>query len=75
MIDPVQQAILDRLAEVCELSDDVRFGQMIDFLAFLGKDQTGRSLAEINDEELLQVIERHRDDLARRQAAIAGPQP
>ena len=66
MIPPTQQLILQRLSEVCSLSEDVRFGQMIDFLSFLAD----RSLPEIEDEELLQVVERHLADLRKRQSAI-----
>jgi hypothetical protein len=31
MIQPLHQKILQKLSEICELSPDVRFGQMIDF--------------------------------------------
>ena len=54
------------LAETCELSPDVRLGQLLAHLGFLGEDQTGRSLWDIDDAEMLQVLERHRDDLRRR---------
>lgn len=66
MIQPTHQKILNCLAEVSELSEDVRFGQMIDFLEFLAQDATGRSLAEIEDEELLKAIDQHRLDLRKR---------
>lgn len=69
MISIQQQAILDRLADICELSDDVRFGQMIDFMGFLAKDATDRSLTEIDDEDLLRVLDEHRDSLAKRLVA------
>ncbi len=73
MMQPVQREILNRLAEICDLSEDVRFGQMIDFLAFLAQDANRHSLAEIEDEVLLSIIERHRADLARRQTPVAQP--
>jgi hypothetical protein len=73
MTSPIQQAILDRLAEICELSDDVRFGQMVDFLGFLAKDATDHPLADVDDDDLLRVLERHRDDLARRLARAEVP--
>ena len=36
------------LAEVCDLSQDVRLGQLPAHLRFLGEDQTGRSLWDIS---------------------------
>ena len=63
MIDKKRREILQRLEEIYELSDDVRFGQLLDFLGFLAKDAGQKSLAEIEDEALLEVIERHRQDL------------
>lgn len=69
MISSVQQALLDRLAEACELSEDIRLGQLLDLLGFLGQDSTGSSLAEIEDDQLLAVVERHCHDLRRRVAA------
>lgn len=63
MIDKTRREILQRLEEICELADDVRFGQLMDFLGFLAKDAGEKSLAEIEDKALLEVIERHRQDL------------
>jgi hypothetical protein len=67
MIPPTQQEALAVLAEVCELSPDVRLGQLFAHLGFLGEDQTGRSLWEIDDDQLLAVLYHHRAELAARQ--------
>jgi hypothetical protein len=67
MISPAQREALAQLAEVCELSPDVRLGQLLAHLGFLGQDQTGRSLWDIDDEELLAVLYHHRAELAGRQ--------
>ncbi|MCI0459287.1 MAG: hypothetical protein L0Z62_20250 [Gemmataceae bacterium] len=67
MIPPTQQEALAVLAEVCELSSDVRLGQLLAHLGFLGEDQTGRSLWDIDDEQLLAVLYHHRAELAKRQ--------
>ena len=69
MIPRTQQAILSRLGEICELSEDIRFGQLLDFLGFLANER----LAEIDDEQLLRTIEEHRSDLLRRRALTAEP--
>ena len=67
MIQPVQQDILRSLAALCELSPGVRFGQLLANLGFLAEDKTDHALWDIEDAELLQVIERHRADLSKRQ--------
>jgi hypothetical protein len=71
MIQSTQQDILRSLAALCELSPGVRFGQLLANLGFLAEDMSDRSLWEIEDTELLQVIERHRADLSKRQPTDA----
>ncbi len=67
MIPPTQREALSVLAEVVDLSDDIRLGQLFAHLGFLGEDQTGRSLGNIDDEQLLAVLHHHRGELAARQ--------
>ena len=59
MVSPIQEDILRRLAEVSELSEEVRFGQLLDFLGFLASAKANQSLAEIEDTELLEIIGQH----------------
>ena len=66
MIPPTQREALSILAEVVELSPDIRLGQLFAHLGFLGEDQTGRSLGDIDDEELLAVLYHHHGELAAR---------
>jgi len=66
MIPPTQREALAVLAEVVELSDDIRLGQLFAHLGFLGEDQTGRSLGNLDDEQLLAVLYHHRGELAAR---------
>jgi hypothetical protein len=82
MIPATQREALAVLAELCELSPDVRLGQLLAHLAFLGEDQSGRSLWDIDDEQLLAVLYHHRAELVARRpelptqptgAAVAGP--
>ena len=54
------------LAELCDLSPDVRLGQLLSHLGFLGEEQTGRSLWDIEDEQLLAVLYHHKAELAAR---------
>ncbi len=67
MIPATQREALAVLAEVCELSPDVRLGQVFAHLGFLGEDQTGRSLWDIEDEQMLAVLYHHRAELSNRQ--------
>jgi hypothetical protein len=71
MIQPMQQDILRSLVAICELSPGVRFGQLIANLGFLAEDMPDRTLWDIEDTELLQVIEKHRADLSKRQSNVA----
>ncbi len=72
MIPPTQREALSVLAEVLDLSPDIRLGQLFAHLGFLGEDQTGRSLGNIDDEELLAVLYHHRGELAARLANTAS---
>ena len=71
MIQPTQRDILNSLTAICELSANVRFGQLIANLSFLAEDMSDRTLWDIEDTELLKIIERHREDLSKRQSNVA----
>jgi hypothetical protein len=70
MISAAQREALAVLAELCELSPDIRLGQLLAHLGFLGEDQTGRTLWDIEDEQLLAVIYHHRAELTSRQPDV-----
>ena len=44
----------------------MRLGQLLAHLGFLGEDRTGRTLWDIDDEQLLAVLYHHRGELAAR---------
>jgi len=67
--DDVQTGLLHRLAEVRRLCPELRFGQLMATLGLLGEDALGRSLWDLEDEELAVVLERFADDLSRRSHA------
>jgi hypothetical protein len=50
----------------------MRFGQMLAPLAVLASDSPGRSLWDIEDNELVGVLERFRQDLANRGQGVGG---
>jgi hypothetical protein len=57
---------LAALGEVWELSPDVRLGQLMAHLGFLGEVHVGKGLGYIEDDELLAVLYRHRAELKAR---------
>lgn len=71
MSQATQHELIEKLAELQQLSPDVRFGQLLANLGFLVEDQTDQSLWDVEDTTLLEVIEKHRADLLRRQQAGA----
>ncbi len=62
----IQTGVLHRLAEVRRLCPDLRFGQLMTLLGTLGEDTTGRTLYDLEDEELIAALERFADDLQQR---------
>ena len=67
MIQTTQHDLIEKLVDLQQLSPDVRFGQLLANLGFLVEDQTDRSLWDVEDASLLDVMEKHRVDLIRRQ--------
>ncbi|HUG90963.1 MAG TPA: hypothetical protein VML55_09025 [Planctomycetaceae bacterium] len=60
--------ILQRVDEIRRLCPDMRLGQVLATIGLLGEDTTGRSLWDLEDEELAAAVERFAEDLKRRQA-------
>ena len=73
MMTATQREALSVLEELLRLSPDVRLGQLLAHLGFLGEDQTGRSLWDIDDEQLLEVLYHHRAELVGRQSDSTIP--
>jgi hypothetical protein len=67
MTTNLQREALAALAEVWALSPDVRLGQLFSHLGFMGEAHLGRGLGYIDDDELLRIIHKHRDELLARQ--------
>jgi hypothetical protein len=66
MISDMQREALAVLAEVCALSPDVRLGQLLAHLGFLGEAHIEKGLGCIEDDELIAVLYRHRAELLAR---------
>ena len=67
MIPTTQHELIEKLADIHQLSPDIRFGELLANLGFLVEDQTDQTLREIEDDRFMEVMEKHRVDLARRQ--------
>jgi hypothetical protein len=65
----IQHSLLQRVDEVRRLCPEMRIGQLMATLGLLGEDATGRSLWDLEDEELAAALERFAEDLARRTRA------
>jgi hypothetical protein len=72
MMPDLKRGLLATLAELMELAPDVRLGQLMSWLGFLGEDQVDRGLGDIEDDELLAVMYRHRAELT---ARLQGVEP
>jgi hypothetical protein len=55
------------LAEVWMLAPDIRLGQLMAHLGFMGEIHVGRGLGDIDDDELVAVLYRHRAELLARE--------
>jgi hypothetical protein len=60
------------LAEVWALAPDIRLGQLIAHLEFLGEAHVGKRLGYIEDDELIAVLYRHRAEGSVARHAEAG---
>jgi hypothetical protein len=66
MTSGTREELITLLAKLWELSPDVRLGQLVSHLGFLGEAYCGHGLAEIDDDDLRAIMQRHRDELLRR---------
>ena len=66
MTSDAQRQLLDVLAEVWQLAPDVRLGQLLAHLDFLGEAHVNRGLGDVEDDELLAILYRHRAELVAR---------
>lgn len=70
MINPTRREILELLGRASESAPEVRFGQMVSMLPYLGVGPTVESVWEIEDEPLLEALRQHVADLSRRQQQV-----
>ena len=76
MTSDTQREALALVAEVWALSPDVRLGQLLAHLGFLGEEHIGHGLGDIEDDELMAILQRHKSELeARLQGTSNQSQP
>jgi hypothetical protein len=68
----MQREALAVLAEVWELSPDVRLGQLMAHLEFLGEAHLEKGLGYIEDDELIAILYRHRAELLARSHGMSN---
>jgi hypothetical protein len=61
----IQCNVLQKLVTACELSPNVRIGQVLAHLDYLARDMFDRGVGDIDDRDLLRVLERRETELAR----------
>jgi uncharacterized protein YihD (DUF1040 family) len=71
MTSDIRREALALLADVWQLSPDVRLGQLLAHLGFLGETHLGHSLGDIEDDELMAILERHKAELQGRLQGMA----
>jgi len=67
MTSDLRREVLAMLAETAALAPEIRLGQLMAHLGFLGEDELDRSLWDMEDEQLLAILQRHRSELIARQ--------
>ena len=71
MIAPQRQEILELLERLCELTPDVRFGQLIANLSYLAVGPTNEAIWDMEDDQLVAAIRKHIADLSDRAVNVA----
>jgi hypothetical protein len=69
----MQREALAALAEVWEMSPDVRLGQLMAHLGFMGEVHVGKGLGYIEDDELVAILYRHCAELKARLEGTSNP--
>ena len=73
MSSDIQREAIAILAELWERSPDVRLGQLMAHLGLLGEVHVGKGLGDIDDDELMAVMHRHRAELLARVQGLSPP--
>ena len=75
MTPDVQREALTVIGELLTFSPEVRLGQLLAHLGFLGECHLGHGLGDIEDDEFIAVLYRHRAELLARQQGTPDQVP
>ena len=75
MTSDARRQTLAALAQLSDLAPDVRIGQLVAHLGTLSEDDGGHGLGNIEDGDLLNVIQRHREELSHLSASLPNQTP
>jgi hypothetical protein len=73
-LSPTQREGLAVLAELLSLAPEIRLGQLMAHLGWLGEGHIRHGLWDIEDEELLSIMYRHRAELLARLEGMEADQ-
>jgi hypothetical protein len=63
-----KQLMIDMIGELWSMSPEIRLGQLLAHLGFLGAAHLGRNLGTFDDDDLLRMLDHHNSELAARTA-------
>lgn len=63
MTSDIRRQVISSLAEVWDLSPDIRLGQLLAHLGFLGEAHLGHTLDDMEDDEFMAILQRHKAEL------------
>ena len=66
-----REAIFRELLECTEVAPEIRVGQLIEFFAVLANARQDKNLANLEDDEILELVREHRIELTNRAEALA----
>jgi hypothetical protein len=75
MTPDARREALAALAQLSDLTPEVRIGQLVAHLGILSEDDGGHGLGNIEDCDLLTVIQRHREELSHVSASLHNQTP
>ena len=69
MLDPVRQEALRVLAELSEVAQEIRLGQLLVNLSYMARGLSTEAIWDMEDEELLAVARQHLEQWRSRRAS------
>ena len=71
MISSARREALRLLEQVSDLAPEVRLGQLLANLSYMAIGPTNEAIWDMEDEQLINALRQHLEDLSRRQSSVA----